>query len=633
MALPTTLDEKARCGLVEHLVLRRATETGWLSLGTIDVDRSGLSGSTIVVGPATISHALTPSVHSGGVAAGSHQEAEMGQPILFLVNDQGRVLEALTGDLARRFGVDYRILSEQSPSAALATLTQLAARSEEVALLIAAQRMGEMPGVDFLVRAHEFHPTAKRVLLVGRRDWTSTNPAVRAMTLGQIDTYLFEPWLPVERWLHLPISQVLAEWVPSQAPSFEGIRVVGPRLGTRSHELRDTLTRMGIPHGWYPVDSDAGRRLLQEAGQDGSHLPVVVFHSGRVFVDPSNAELAEALGFGTRPTAAAYDLAIVGAGPAGLAAAVYAASEGLDTLMVEPQVVGGQAGTSSLIRNYLGFPRGISGNDLANRALEQAWLFGANLVLAEQVTGLDVRGSDRLLRLSDGSEVTAHAVIIASGVSWRRLGVPGLEALVGAGVFYGAAGAETRAMQGQDVFVVGAGNSAGEACLDLAKWAASVTILARGDALGQSLSDYLVQQIEGAPNIAVRLHTEVIDGHGSGRLEGLSLRDRHSGVTEDIPAAALFVMIGAEPHTEWLAGAVERDERGYILTGHDLLHAGKPPPGWPHPRPPLLLETSLPGVFAAGDVRYRSVKRVASAVGEGAVAVQLVHDYLREQPS
>jgi thioredoxin reductase (NADPH) len=557
----------------------------------------------------------------------------MGQPILFLVNDQGRVLDALAGDLARRFGVDYQILSEGSPSTALLTLEQLADRSEEVALVIVAQRMHEVPGVEFLVRAHELHPTAKRVLLVGRRDWASTNPAVRAMSLGQIDTYLFEPWLPVERWLYLPISQVLADWAPSQAASFEGIRIVGPRWGTRSHELRDTLTRMGIPHGWYLADSDAGRQLLKEAGQDGSRLPVVVFHSGRVFVDPSNAELAEALGFGTRPAAGAYDLVIVGAGPAGLAAAVYAASEGLRTLVVEPQVVGGQAGTSSLIRNYLGFPRGISGNDLANRALEQAWLFGANLVLSEQATGLRARGPDRLVRLSDGSEVTARAVVVASGVSWRRLGVPHLEALVDAGVFYGAAGAEARAMQGQDVFVVGAGNSAGQASVDLAKHAASVTILVRGGAIGQSMSDYLVQQIKRAPNIAVRLHTEVVDGHGDRRLERLVLRDRRSGATEDVPATALFVMIGAEPRTEWLAGSVERDDRGYLLTGHDLLRAGKPPAGWPRLRPPLLLETSIPGVFAAGDVRYRSVKRVASAVGEGAVAVQLVHDYLNERPT
>ena len=555
----------------------------------------------------------------------------MRQPILFLVNDDDRTLEALAGDLARRFGADYRIRTERSPAAALAALARLGARSGEVALFIAAQGMRELSGVEFLVRAHELQPAAKRILLVGRRNWSPSNPAVAAMTLGQIDDYLFEPWLPVERFLNLPVSQALADWIPARTPSFEGIRVVGPRWGTRSHELRDMLTRMGIPHGWYRVDSAAGRRLLAEAGQDGSRLPVVVFHSGRVFVDPSDAELATALGFGTRPAASAYDLAVVGAGPAGLAAAVYAASEGLATLVVEPQVVGGQAGTSALIRNYLGFPRGISGNDLANRALEQAWLFGANVVLSDQVCGLSGERGRRRLRLSDGSEVTARAVVIATGVAWRRLGMPRLEALVGTGVFYGAAGTEARAMEGQDVFVVGAGNSAGQASLHLARWAASVTILCRGDDLGSSMSDYLVQQIGRTPNIAVRLQTEVADGHGGRRLDGLTLRDRRSGATEEVPAAALFVMIGAEPRTEWLAGSVERDDRGYILTGHDLLRGGGPPPGWPLARPPLLLETSLPGVFAAGDVRYRSVKRVASAVGEGAVAVQLVHDFLGER--
>jgi thioredoxin reductase (NADPH) len=551
----------------------------------------------------------------------------MGPPILFLVNDDGRVLDALAGDLARRFGADHRILSETSPWAALETLRQLVDGSEEVALLVAAQRMDELAGVEFLLHAHELHPTAKRVLLVGRRAWTSTNPAVRAMTLGQIDTYLFEPWLPAGRWLYLPISQVLADWVPAHGPSFEGIRIVGPRLGTRPHELRDLFTRMGIPHGWYQAGSAAGRRLLEEAGQDGSRLPVIVFHNGQVFVDPSNAELVEALGFGTRPAAGSYDLAIIGAGPAGLAAAVYAASEGLETLVVEPHVVGGQAGTSALIRNYLGFPGGIGGGDLANRALEQAWLFGANIVLSQQATSLRPSGPDQEVRLSDGSAITARAVVVASGVAWRRLGVPRLESLVGAGVFYGAAGAEARAMEGEHVFVVGAGNSAGQAALHLAKYAASVTVLVRGAALGRTMSDYLVQGIEEAPNIAVRLRTQVVDGLGGRRLEGLALRDRDNGATQQVGAAALFVMIGGEPRTDWLTG-VERDDQGYILTGHDLLRSGRLPAGWPHLRPPLLLETSIPGVFAAGDVRYRSVKRVASAVGEGAVAVQLVHQYL-----
>jgi thioredoxin reductase (NADPH) len=555
----------------------------------------------------------------------------MSDPILFLVDDRPKVLEALAGDLERRFGRDHRILSETSPGAALEALAGLAGRDEEVAVVVAGQKMAELPGVLFLLRAHELHPSAKRVLLVGRRDWTPENPAVRAMTLGQIDTYLFEPWLPVGRFLDLPISQVLADWVPSRGPSFEGIRIVGPRLGTRSHELRDMLTRMGIPHGWYSAGSAEGRRLLEEAGEDGARLPVVVFHSGQVFVDPSDAELVAALGFGTRPAAGTYDLVIVGAGPAGLAAAVYAASEGLDTLVVEPRAAGGQAGTSSMIRNYLGFPRGIGGGDLANRALEQAWLFGANLVLAQRATGLRVDGPRRLVRLSDGGEVAGEAVVVASGVAWRRLGVPRLEALVGTGVFYGAAGAEARAMEAQDVFVVGAGNSAAQAALHLAKYAASVTLLVRGPDLGASMSDYLVQEIEQAPNVAVRLRTQVVDGLGGHRLEGLVLRCRDDGSTEEVPAAALFVMIGGEPRTEWLSG-VERDDRGYVLTGHDLLGPDGLPAGWPLKRPPLLLETSIPGVFAAGDVRHRSVKRVASAVGEGAVAVQLVHQYLDRRP-
>jgi thioredoxin reductase (NADPH) len=551
----------------------------------------------------------------------------MSQPILYLVDDRPRVLAALAGDLERRFGGDHRILTEPRPKAALEALEGLARQGEEVALIVAGQKMAELSGVTVLLRAHELHPSAKRVLLVGRRAWTPANPAVQAMTLGQIDTYLFEPWLPVERFLYLPISQVLADWVPSHGPSFEGIRIVGPRWGTRAHELRDMLTRMGIPHGWYQADTAAGRRLLEEAGQDGSRLPVVLFHSGQVFVDPSNAELAEALGFGTRPAAGFYDLVIVGAGPAGLAAAVYAASEGLDTLVVEPQVAGGQAGTSAMIRNYLGFPRGIGGGDLANRALEQAWLFGANLVLAQRATGLRADGDRRLVRLSDGSEVAAAAVVVASGMSWRRLGVPELEALVGSGVFYGAAGAEARALEGQDVFVVGAGNSAGQAALHLARHAASVTLLVRGPDLAKSMSDYLIQEIEQAPNVIVRLRTQVVGGLGRHRLEGLVLRHRDDGTTEEVPAAALFVMIGGEPRTEWLAG-VERDDRGYVLTGHDLLSPGGMPDSWPLRRPPLLLETSIPGVFAAGDVRQRSVKRVASAVGEGAVAVQLVHQYL-----
>jgi thioredoxin reductase (NADPH) len=556
----------------------------------------------------------------------------VGSPVFVLVDDDDGVLEALAGELRRRFGADYRVLAERSPEVALATLERLAAGSEAVALLVAGQSLSGTSGVEFLVRAHELHPGAKRMLLIGRGEWASgsAHPAVRAMTLGQIDSYLFHPWTAPERWLYLPVTELLADWTTSQPPAAEAIRIVGSRWEARSHRLRDVLSRAAIPYGLYPPDSEAGRRLLAETGQDGTRLPVMVFYTGQVLVDPSHAEVVETLGFRTRPEVAAgpYDVVIAGGGPAGLAAAVYAASEGLRTLLLEPDVPGGQAGTSSLIRNYLGFPRGLSGDDLTNRALEQAWLFGTDLVLAQSATGLRVRGTDRLVSVLDGSEVAARTVIVATGVSWRRLGVPRLEALGGVGVFYGASAAEARAMKGQEVFVVGAGNSAGQAVVNMARYAAAVTVVVRGDDLGTSMSHYLVRQIEALPNVVVRLHTEVVDGQGKGRLEGLTLHDNAGGATERVPAAALFVLIGGEPRTRWLGGVVSCDDRGYILTGHDLLKAGKPPPGWPLERPPLLLETTVPGVFAAGDVRHRSVKRVAPAVGSGAIAVQLIHEYL-----
>jgi thioredoxin reductase (NADPH) len=550
----------------------------------------------------------------------------MSQPVIFLVADDGRVLDGLAGDLGRRFGADYRVVAERSPGAALAALESLAAAATDVALVVAARTMTGLGGLELLLRAHELHPGAKRVLLEHRGEWTSGEPIVRAMTLGQLDYVLFQPWKPIEQNLYLPVSDFLAGWETSRAPRVEVIRVVGPTWAASSHKLRDTLARAGIPYGFYPDDSVGGRRLLEEAGEDGTRLPVVVFRGGMVLVDPSYAELATALGLQTRPAAGGCDLVIVGAGPAGLAAAVYAASEGLQTRVLEPSVPGGQAGTSSLIRNYLGFPHGLSGQDLTWRMFQQAWLFGAELILAQAATRLTVRGPDRVVRLSDGGEVAARAVILATGVAWRRLGVPALEALAGSGVFYGAAGTEARALRGEHAFVVGAGNSAGQAALHLARSAASVTIVAIEHDLGERMSDYLVQQILATPNIARRMHHEVIDGHGRRRLEGLTIRDRDSGATQAVDASAVFVLIGAEPRTEWLDGVVERDQRGYVLTGRDLA-------GWPLERAPMLLETSLPGVFAAGDVRDRSVKRVASAVGEGAIAVQLVHEYLAEPPA
>src|SRR5215213_2497257 len=524
----------------------------------------------------------------------------MPQPIILLVADDGRLLDGLTGDLERRFGSDYQVQAERSPAAGLAAMERLAGGDEPVALVVAARRMEGTDGLGLLERAHELHPGAKRVLLEHRGEWTSGEPVVRAMTLGQVDYVLFRPWLPREQFLYLPVSEFLAAWEKSLAPSPEAIQIVGRRWAARSHQLRDAMARVGIPYGFYPDDSPAGRRLLEQAGEDGSRLPVVLFRRGRALADPTDAQLAEALGFGTRPAAGGCDVLIVGAGPAGLAAAVYAASEGFATEVLEPGVPGGQAGTSSLIRNYLGFPYGLSGDELTTRAMQQAWLFGAELIMAQRATGLRADG-------------------------------PALEALNGAGVFYGAAGSEARAMRGEDVYVVGAGNSAGQAAVHLATYARSVTIVTIDERLGEFMSDYLVQKVRATENIAVVLHTEVVDGDGRQRLEGLTLRDRHTGKTRTVAASALFVLIGAEPRTDWLEAAVARDQRGYVLTGPDLwAPEGRTRVPWPLERAPLLLETSLPGVFAAGDVRYRSVKRVASAVGEGSIAVQLVHQYLAE---
>jgi thioredoxin reductase (NADPH) len=554
----------------------------------------------------------------------------MPNPVILLVADDGTMLDALAGDLRKRFATDYRVMAERSPTAAVATLERLADGADPVALVIAARRMEGMGGLALLVRAHELHPPAKRVLLEHRGEWASGEPVVRAMTLGQLDYLLFRPWLPLEQFLYLPVSEFLAAWEKSRAPSTEAIQIVGRRWDPRSHELRETLARVAIPYGFYSDDSPEGRRLLEQAGQDGARLPVVLFRRGLTLVDPTHAELSAALGMRTHPVAGGCDILIVGAGPAGLAAAVYAASEGFEAQVLEPAVPGGQAGTSSQIRNYLGFPYGLSGDELTMRAVQQAWLFGADLILAQAATGLRAVGRRRVVRLSDGTEVGTRAVILATGVAWRRLGVPALEALNGSGVFYGAAGSEARAMRGERVFVVGAGNSAGQAAVHLSTYAASVTIVTIDERLGDFMSDYLVRKVQATPNITVVLHTEVVDGHGRQRLEGLTLRDRHTGATRTVAASAVFILIGAEPRTDWLDGVVERDERGYVLTGRDLLRDGRPPPSWPLERPPLLLETSLPGVFAAGDVRYRSVKRVASAVGEGSIAVQLVHEYLAE---
>ncbi|HEY1530944.1 MAG TPA: FAD-dependent oxidoreductase [Galbitalea sp.] len=482
-------------------------------------------------------------------------------------------------------------------------------------------------GADFLDRAHQLYPSAKRVFLVDR-DYRSASPAVQAMALGRVDYHVVRPWADDET-LYRAISESLASWTREQEPRFEEFRIVADEGDSRALQLRDVMTRFSMPFGLYSSDSEEGRRLLEEAGLDATHLPVVIRYDGRVSVDPSLPDLARAVGVNVKNDLDRCDIAIVGAGPAGLAAAVYAASEGLETVLLELAVSGGQAGTSPMIRNYPGFPHGIEGGRLMERTCEQAWLMGTHIVFAQQAVALERRGDDRVVRLQDGSEVWARAVVIATGIEWRRLGIPRVEALIGAGVYYGAAVSESRAMEDQDVFVIGAGNSAGQAALHLAKHASTVTLLVRGDGIAKSMSSYLVTAIESTPSISVRHRTEVIDAAGGRALESITLVDRTSGATVEVPASALFVMIGGEPHTEWLPDGIARDEQGYVVTGRAVLE--HPGVEWDQNGEPLTLETSMHGVFAAGDVRQDSIKRVASAVGDGATVVRLAHEHLRSQ--
>ncbi len=549
----------------------------------------------------------------------------MSRPVLFVIDDDAGVMHALRDDLSRRFGEDFRVLGELSAVAGLAALRNLADEHEPVALLIVDHNMSEMTGVDFLSRAHEMHPLAKRVLLV-ERDYSARSPVVQAMTLGQADYHTTKPWL-VEQDLYREISEFLAEWAKDQEAGFELFHVIGRLQDRGTHEVRELLTRFDVPFHFHAADREEGRRLLNNKGLDASRLPVMIRHDGHTIVEPTPAQIIEAVGGSIYNDVDACDVVIVGAGPAGLTAGVYAASEGLQTVVLEDTVSGGQAGSSPMIRNYPGFPHGISGHDLTRRACEQAWMFGAHMVFCQPATGLEWRGGERVVHLANGRQIAAKAVIVATGIAWRRLGAPRLEALVGSGVFYGAAGSDVRAMEGRDVFVVGAGNSAGQTALHLARFARQVTMLVRGDSLARSMSDYLIREIEATSSITVCLHTEVTDAHGSGHLEALTLRDKLHDRTQRVPAAALFLLIGGEPRTQWLRDAIQL-EHGYVLTGRDVGRDGPRPARWPLNRAPLPLETSIPGVFAAGDARYRSIKRVASAVGDGATAVRLAHEYL-----
>ena len=544
-------------------------------------------------------------------------------PSLHLLHGDEGVRAELEHDLARRYGADYDVHAHASADDVLAALHRDAGDGRRVAIVFS----DESPAggsAELLAAVHELHPQARRVLLIGRGEWSKEHPAVAAMRTGQVDSYIFVPWGLRERWLYLSVSEILADWEASQPTPFEAARIVGDEYEAHAHALRDVFSRIGVPFRFIAAASPEGRALRSELGAENAALPLLAFRTGTVLSDPSLERVSQALGFATEPEPSLCDVAIVGGGPAGLAAAVYAASEGLRTTVIEPSVPGGQAGTSSRIRNYLGFPNGLSSRDLANRALEQAWFFGARFVLARPAVDLEAGDGEHVVRLEGGAQVRARAVVIATGVTWHTLEAPGLAELLGAGVYYGAAAFDTSAA-GASAYVVGGGNSAGQAAVHLARSAASVTLVVRGSRLGASMSDYLVRELAETPNIHVRLGTEVVDGAGTGRLERITLRDRERGTTEEVAADALYVMIGARPQTGWLEGAVERDGQGYVLTGRDLDQAS-----WPLDRPPMLMETSVPGVFAAGDVRHGSVRRVASAVGGGSIAVQLVHLRLAE---
>jgi len=539
------------------------------------------------------------------------------------VDDDPGVSRAVARDLRRRYGEQHRIVRAESGAAALEALTQMKLRGEQVAVILADYRMPEMNGIELLERAMDIYPAARRALLTAYAD---TGAAIDAINVVDLDYYLLKPWDPPEEKLYPVVDALLDAWDSSDHKPVPELKVVGHRWSARSSAVREFLARNQVPYRWYAADEPEGRRLLDAAQADDLTLPVVITADGDVLVEPSETDLAGRVGLTTTPSTDFYDLVVVGGGPAGLGSAVYGASEGLRTLMVERIATGGQAGQSSRIENYLGFPDGVSGAQLTDRARRQAAKFGAEILMTREVTGLEANGPARTVRFSDGGAVTAHTVILATGVSYRQLTAPGLPELTGAGVFYGSALTEAVGCKDHDVYIVGGANSAGQAAVYLARTARSVTLLVRGPSLRKSMSYYLIQQVEAMPNINVRVCTEISEAHGNGRLEGLTLRDANNGRTDTVEAHWLFVFIGAAPLTDWLGDAVARDSRGFILTGPDLVAHHLE--GWPLERPPYHLETSVPGVFVAGDVRSESAKRVASAVGEGAMAVMLVHRYL-----
>ena len=551
----------------------------------------------------------------------------MPKPVLLTVDDDPEVLRAIERDLRSRYAQRYRVMRADSGNAALVTLRELKARNNPVALLLADQRMPQMDGVSFLTEAMDIHPQAKRALLTAYAD---TNAAIEAINEASVHYYFMKPWDPPEERLFPALDDLLHDWTSQFRPPYEGIRVLGTRWSSRSYDLRDFLGRNQVPYQWIDVELVATdpdvRRLVESLGPEAETLPLILFPDGERLPEPPLPAVAAKLGLHTRAQTDFYDLAIVGGGPAGLAAAVYGASEGLRTVMIEREAPGGQAGLSSRIENYLGFPSGLTGGDLARRAVAQARRFNVEILSPQEALRIRVDGPYRYLKLADGCEISCHALLLAMGVQWRTLDIPGIDRLQGAGVYYGGGTSEALSCKGETVYIIGGANSAGQAAMHFAKFAGKVIMLVRGESLASTMSHYLIEQIEKTPQIEVWTQTSLIAVHGDSRLSGITIQ--RAGEGQQLPASSLFIFIGAQPRTEWLGDLIERDERGFVLSGPDLLRDGKRPSSWTLDRDPGLLETNVPGIFVVGDVRHGSVKRVASGVGEGAVVVQFMHKYL-----
>ena len=554
----------------------------------------------------------------------------MAKAAILCIDDEPEVLRAVERDLRRRYAKDYRVLRAESGANGLETLNELKRRNEPLALIVADQRMPQMSGVEFITTALKIFPDCKRVLLTAYAD---TSAAIEAINTIHINNYLLKPWSPPEENLYPVLDDLLADWAADFRPDFSGLRVVGSRWSPASHAVKDFLARNHVPYQWLDAAESerdtAVRKALETLSDDEkANLPIVILPDGEHLQKPEPAQIANKIGLSTKASEKFYDLAIVGGGPGGLAAAVYAASEGLKTVMIEREAPGGQAGMSSRIENYLGFPSGLSGGDLARRAVTQAKRFGVEILAPQEAKTLRIENQYKFLTLADDSEISCHALMIATGVQWRKLDVPGVERLSGAGVYYGAAMVEALSCQDETVFVVGGANSAGQAAMFFSNYASEVVMLVRGDSLEKGMSQYLVDQINQTPNIRVELNRVVAEAHGETHLEAVTTKCLTSGETTTSPAASLFIFIGAVPQTDWLDKAVMRDERSFILSGADTMKDGKRPTGWTEDRDPFLLETSAPGIFVVGDVRKNSIKRVASSVGEGSIAVSFVHQYL-----